>query len=277
MGSFNSVVFPKPTPTYNRNNTHLIWIPKRKSKPSCISPLEAGPKEGIPCLFLSVNSPTNRLVVYFHGNAEDLGMSEYFFYDIMESWRCSVLVVEYPTYGVYNDTDLSEEQIEEDAEDVYHFLTQTMQLGSSQIIIFGRSMGSGPATYLASKRKVSGLILFSPYLSVQEAASDMVGSFLSYFVKERFCNKEHISSVACPTIILHGLADTVIPHTHGERLFELLPNVQKLLLTPADMTHNNFNMFEDLIDPVQHFFTEKKVFSEIGSLVNVEEFLNFRK
>ena len=122
-------------------------------------------------------------------------------------------------------------------------------------------MGTGPATYLASTHKIGGLILFSPFLSLQEAAKDMVGSVLGFFVNDRFVNRERIQKVNSPIIIIHGEKDTIIPIRHARELFQLINvNVEKRLYTPEKMDHNEFEYYQDFLEPVQlfleHFLNE---------------------
>lgn len=59
------------------------------------------------------------------------------------------MAVEYPGYGVYDGTP-TPEQIAQDSTDVYDYLTRDMGLNEDQIIVFGRSIGSGPACQIAS-------------------------------------------------------------------------------------------------------------------------------
>ena len=61
-----------------------------------------------------------------------------------------VLAVEYPGYGLYKYTAPDEKRIQEDSEIVFDYLTEVMGIKESQIVLFGRSLGSGPSTYLAS-------------------------------------------------------------------------------------------------------------------------------
>jgi len=75
-------------------------------------------------------------------------------------------------------------------------------------------MGSGAATYLASTQKLGALILMSPYTSIRNVASTKVG-FLSYIVSDMFNNISRIPKVTCPTFILHGQKDTLIPVEHA--------------------------------------------------------------
>ena len=75
--------------------------------------------------------------------------------------------------------------------------------------MFGRSIGSGPATYLASKYKIGGLILLSPFISIKTVIKDHI-PFLSCLVKERFNNLEKIKLVTCNILIVHGKMDKMI-------------------------------------------------------------------
>jgi hypothetical protein len=80
---FNSFVFPKPsTPTYNEHsfpNEYLIKIPKKINKRN----LKKG-DEHIPCLFFYCHKGSDKLMIYFHGNAEDLSISFEFYRKLSE-------------------------------------------------------------------------------------------------------------------------------------------------------------------------------------------------
>jgi pimeloyl-ACP methyl ester carboxylesterase len=78
-------------------------------------------------------------------------------------------------------------------------------------------MGSGPATYLASKFKPGGLILMSPFTSIKNVAFSKVG-WLSCLVANQFDNLSRISAVDCPTFILHGQKDSLIPIEQAQQL-----------------------------------------------------------
>jgi len=92
--------------------------------------------------------------------------------------------VEYPGYSVYNDSK-SAEKILEDSKYIMDFLQYNLKISSKLIFLFGRSIGSGPATYLSSIRDIGGLILMSAYTSIKGVARNLVGSFLAVFVSER--------------------------------------------------------------------------------------------
>lgn len=77
-------------------------------------------------------------------------------------------------------------------------------------------MGSGPCCALAVEYpNVAALILLSPYTSFKAAVRTMLGSLPSLFVRERFENLKMIENVRCPTLIIHGQADTIIHESHA--------------------------------------------------------------
>ena len=128
-----------------------------------------------------------------------------------------ILAVEYPGYGLYKTSKPDEEKMKDDAETIYDFLTKVIGVKEENIILFGRSMGSGPSTYLASRKKPAALLLMSAYTSIKDVARSMLGwmNFLSYVVYERFRNIDMIKEVNCPAFFLHGQADKLIPPEHS--------------------------------------------------------------
>jgi fermentation-respiration switch protein FrsA (DUF1100 family) len=71
-------------------------------------------------------------------------------------------------------------------------------------------------------------------------------------VAERFKNIESISKVTCPTFILHGMKDTLVPYTHSQVLCDSCGGPSFLLL-PENMDHNNLEVVGDFIAPLSEF------------------------
>lgn len=53
-----------------------------------------------------------------------------------------------------------------------------MKISPDKIIVLGRSIGTGPATYLASAKKIACLALVSPFTSLRDLIKDKVGSVI---------------------------------------------------------------------------------------------------
>lgn len=96
-------------------------------------------------------------------------------------------------------------------------MLQDTGMQEKDILVFGRSMGGGPACFLGGNFKPGALLLMSTYTSIKAVAGDSVG-FLKFLISERFENIEMVKKAECPTFILHGMADEVIAYHHGEEL-----------------------------------------------------------
>lgn len=107
-------------------------------------------KGHIPCLYLPYDKGSSKLLIYFHGNAEDIGVAKELLDYVRSLLRVHVMAVEYPGYGVYRNVSPDANRLMDDAETVFQFLTENVGINESDIILFGRSIGSGPACFLAS-------------------------------------------------------------------------------------------------------------------------------
>ena len=136
-------------------------------------------------------------------------------------------------------------------------------------------MGSGPASLLAGEYEPRALILVSAYTTVKQAAAQVAGSFLAFFVSEHFNNVESIKKTKCPVMIIHGERDELIPAGHGRLLQETLfkqkedkkkqnENFDYLPYCEAKfhghMTHNDFHLEQDIITPVRKFLQNVKTY-----------------
>jgi len=239
----NRIIFPAPRSSYTTEILagELVWIPQ----------LLHPDRSPIPCLWLRHETGSSKLMLYFHGNAEDIGYA----YEMMDKLRHTlcmhVLCVEYPSYGLYSAA-ISEGRIKEDAENVYDYLTLRLNIPPQSIIVFGRSIGSGPACWLASKRLVCALVLMSAYTSIRSVVRSVAGKLSAYLVKERFRNIDLMETVVCPTFIVHGQKDKLIPYLNAQRLHEKAAGITMLSLS-EQMDHNTFDFFDDLALPLANF------------------------
>ena len=99
------------------------------------------------------------------------------------------------------------------------------------------------------------LILLSPYMCLRDIAKDHF-SFFGYMLKNRFNNIDRIQSVHFPVFIIHGVKDKVIKVHHSFKLFESIKHEDKVLVNPPLMTHNNFDIYVDFIEPLIKFVSK---------------------
>ena len=186
----NWIVFPAPSVNKKQiDSLPFIYIPKKNKAPtSCMARRSKG-TDTIPCIFWPYSDKSvysDKILLFFHGNAEDVSQPNAFIIQLGIFLKLNILMIEYPGYSAYPGSP-SSKQIEEDADSVFFYLTQN-GINPSDIYIFGRSIGSGPACYLASKYNVGFLGLMSAYTSLRDVACDLVGKFWSKLLKERFPN-----------------------------------------------------------------------------------------
>lgn len=95
---------------------------------------------------------------------------------------------------------------------------------SDRTIIFGQSIGTGPASWLATQVKPKCLMLLSPYTSISGALKthQLLGyahTVLSPFLRNHFANDARISELTSTRLIIaHGERDRLIPIQHSHRL-----------------------------------------------------------
>ena len=177
----NSLIFPAPESSYDEKmfEKDLIFIPRITSNG------KESDTEFIPCLYLSYSQGSSKVMIYFHGNAEDLGQAYQLLNHIRNTLKIHIVAVEFPGYGIYPGSPCSK-NILEDANTVFDYLVNNVGWKSKDIILFGRSLGTGPATELASRKDPGALLLMSAYTSIRGVVKNISGKFTQYLISERF-------------------------------------------------------------------------------------------
>lgn len=255
-GIASRILFPAPRPSYTADSfpRELIWVPKRGSLAinEDWGPATSATGGDVPCLLLTYPS-ARFLIIYFHSNAEDLGWCRGFCCYLREQFQVHVLAVEYPGYGICPGIPCGK-TVMENALAAFSFARADLHWPLDSIKVFGRSIGTGPAMGLASLFDVAGLILVTPFLSVQELFRERIGP-LARLIEEWFANKDIAPKIKSPTMIIHGQRDDIISCRHGESLFSLI-STRKLFVSPPDMEHNT-NLLANLqffVLPMFQFF-----------------------
>jgi fermentation-respiration switch protein FrsA (DUF1100 family) len=153
--------------------------------------------------------------------------------------------------------------IEEDALIVFDYFINELKVNEKDILVCGRSIGSGPGVYLAAYRSPCALILISPFKSIRETASSILGIF-KYIIAERFKNIDIINKVTCPLLLIHGQKDNLIPFSHSIELSKKTSGPYELIL-PEDMDHNEFNLYDDFLEPITNFLKRHNLLTSINT------------
>jgi pimeloyl-ACP methyl ester carboxylesterase len=143
-----------------------------------------------------------------------------------QNLNINVLAVEYPGFGLNFKRGITTmNEIKLEAKKVLQFVKKDLNIQNSEIILFGRSMGTGVAVYLATlmqENPPNSLILASPYLSIREVGASKMPNFCKFLTRcligKHFNLRKMVKSVTCPTLVIHGAKDTMIPLCHAQEL-----------------------------------------------------------
>jgi len=188
------------------------------------------------------------VILYFHGNAGNLSrwgmITEYF----VEK-HYDVLVMDYRTFGKSTGT-LSETALYKDAQFCYDYLKE--KYDEDQITIYGRSLGTGIGTYIASKNQPKQLILETAYYNIYDVAKHRFPLFpVKYLANYKLESNLHIKQVDCPIAMVHGTEDRVVPFASGKKLYETASKEKTTFLKIERGSHNNLfqsDAYHQLID-----------------------------
>lgn len=169
--------------------------------------------------------PGGKALIYFYGNADALpGYSSFFRRFADEGY--SVLGVNYRGYGG-SEGKPNEQGVYRDGRAAVQFMQQHTQVGN--IIVAGRSLGSGVAVQLASEFKLGGLVLISPFTSTVDIASKLYWYVpVKWLMRNKFLSHEKFDKVQAPVLIIHGDRDTLVPLSHAQALLPLIQSRHQL-------------------------------------------------
>ena len=182
---------------------------------------------------------TGPWVLYFHGNAGLLGRGGSLErYGLFHEAGFNVAAVEYQGFGVANQFgEPSEEALYGDADAGWAYLTEELGVPGTDIVLYGWSLGSGPATYLAAKKEAAAVATEGAFTAVIDAGAEAYPWLpLGLLVRHRFPNLERAESLTEPWLVFHAEADRIVPFSHGSALAEAGDNI---VLYPLDGTHDD--------------------------------------
>jgi alpha-beta hydrolase superfamily lysophospholipase len=189
--------------------------------------------------FTPVDSVRKGVVIYFHGNRENINRFAKFSTNFTKLGY-EVWMADYPGYGksVGNRT----EKI------LYQQSIQLYKMASSKyakdsIVIYGKSFGTGIAAYLAAEYDCKQLILETPYYSIP----DLLGAYTLIYPIQRMSKYkiptyQYLKDIKVPITIFHGTDDWVIPYSCAEKLKEVLKTTDQFV-TIEKGSHNDLNDF----------------------------------
>lgn len=245
------------------NQDDLLFHPQPKTLAEVSKILEAAPefdtlsfimKDGNrTCGYISKDTIKEKLplVIYFGGNAEEVShLSEYKNYFP----NTVIVLMNYRSFGLSQGV-ISEQTMFSDALEVYDKLVTNPEVDANNVIVIGRSIGTGVATYLSSQRKTNATVLITPYENMIDVAFEKYPFVpIILLIKHRFESDMYAPKISSPMLALISANDQVIPKHHAYKLKEAWKGKTEALEVNED--HNSIMNNEDVWKKIEVFVRE---------------------
>ncbi len=178
------------------------------------------------------NLPDAPAVIYFGGNGEEVSGNLPMLVQALPSH--AVTVVNYRGYGGSSGSP-SEAALFADALAVF----DALHASHRDIVVIGRSLGSGVAMYLASQRPVQKLVLVTPYDSIANVAKSRYGFMpINLLLRDKFDSISRVPQVHAPVLVILAEHDVVIARQRSLALIAAFPAQQLRVETLTGTGHN---------------------------------------
>jgi len=165
-------------------------------------------------------APDAPWVLISHGNFGNIGYGgRPQFYAWFRDLGVNLFAYDYRGFGA-SDGIPSESGVYADADAAYRYLTDSLHVPPSRIILFGHSLGTGVTIELARHVAAAGMIVEDAYTSVANRGQEVFPLLpIKIIAKSRFASIDKVGSLRLPKLFLHALNDRTIPIDHGRKVF----------------------------------------------------------
>jgi len=190
-----------------------------------------------------------KALIYFGGNAEDVSQRLAKFTQVFPQY--SLYLMHYRGYG--SDGQPREEPIYQDALALY----QQVAKDHSDIVLMGRSLGTGIATRLAAEKPTKQLILITPFSSIEDVASERYwGIPVSLLLKDKYLSWQYAPKVKAQTYVFLAGKDSVISEASTMKLFNSFSNEVASIYRFEQANHNNISSDPNYHEQLRSFTLE---------------------
>lgn len=189
------------------------------------------------------------LVLYFGGNAEEVSwMLE--FAEIFAGWDLALF--NYRGYGLSSGKP-SERVLLMDALTIYDYFASQPEIDANRIVVIGRSLGSGVASYLASQRPVYGVLLVTPFDSITAVARGFYPFLpVRWLLGDLYDSAALAPQITTPLRMIVAGRDEIIASQHSQRLFAVWGGPKDRVLI-ADAGHNDLQQYREYWQAIKEF------------------------
>ena len=188
--------------------------------------------------FTVPDSVCKGVVLYFHGNRQNIERYAPFAKNFTKN-HYEVWMMDYPGFGK-STGERNERILYDDAMQLYKMARA--RFSKDSIILYGKSIGTGIASQLASIRDCKKLILETPYYSIDAMMRQYAFMYpMNWMTNYHIPTYQYFENITAPITIFHGTRDGVIFYKNSKRLKKI--KIETELITIVDGKHNNLNDF----------------------------------
>lgn len=227
------------------NQRDLLYAPTDKINHLFKEVIFHNDKESISVIV--VNDKKEKAILYFGGNGDTVARSAFAFDRFFPEY--TVYLVNYRGYGE-SSGEPSEKGLYSDALTIF----DKIRSKHSDISVLGRSLGSGVATYLASKREFEKLVLITPYDSVLSIVQERFPVYpMSILLKDKYDSVARAKDIETKTLVLIAEKDSVITMAHSQKLIDAFRASKVDVKIIEDVGHNTILRDDRYYQALQKF------------------------
>lgn len=209
-----------------------VWLPISDDSP---------PTSALHGWWMPASSPAVGTLLYVHGNGKNIGANVEQA-SLFQQLGFDVFLFDYRGYGKSPGDFPTEAQVYEDAEIALNYLRQQRGIPTSEIAVYGHSLGGAIAIDLATRYPdLAGLIVESSFTSMRDMVR-YAGRYnffpIDLILHQEFDSIAKVRSLSMPILLIHGTRDRTTPYPMSQTLFVAISSPKQLLLVP-DADHNN--------------------------------------
>lgn len=196
---------------------------------------------------ISTNKGKKDAIIYFGGNAEPISRSVNYIKRQFQDHTSYMM--NYRGYGLSNCSP-TEKGIYSDSKALYDYVKER----HNKISVGGRSLGSGVATYVASKRDVHRLVLITPYDSIVSVAEERFPIYpISLLLEDQYLSGENVKEFKTKTLLAIAEKDKIVTMKSTKKLIERFPKDQVSILLIKDKNHITISKSKEYFKKVRDF------------------------
>ena len=174
------------------------------------------------------NSDKLPTLVFFHGNAGNIGLRLPNALQMLQYLNANILMVEYRGYGDSDSVKPTEAGLKLDGHAALRFIQQHESIDPSRVFLFGRSLGGAVAFDLAMYAQTNGIplagvIVENTFLSISHMVDHlmpMLAPFKALVLRMNWDSFRIVPHLTTPVLYLAGANDQLVPHSHMKKLYK---------------------------------------------------------